>query len=42
MAKPNHAKRSRPRPQPIRRRRAIQQRAARQRAQRQIERWERG
>jgi hypothetical protein len=42
MAKPNHAKRSRPRPLPIRHRRAIQQRAARRRAQRQVDRWRRG
>jgi hypothetical protein len=42
MAKPNHAKRSRPRPQPVRRRRALHLRAAEERVRRELERWRRG
>jgi hypothetical protein len=42
MAKPNHAKRSRPRPLPARRRRALQQRVEEQRIRRELERWRRG
>ena len=41
MGKPNHAKRSRPRPQPVRRRRALQLRAAEDRVRRELERWRR-
>jgi hypothetical protein len=42
MAKPNHARRSRPRPRPVRRRRAAELRAADQRARRELDRWRRG
>jgi hypothetical protein len=42
MAKPNHAKRSRPRPVHVKRRRADRQRAADLRARREVERWRRG
>jgi hypothetical protein len=42
MAKLNHQKRQRPRPDASRRRRAAQQRAAEQRVRRQLERWRRG
>jgi hypothetical protein len=41
MAKPNHAKRSRPRPLPTRRHRVAKQRSAELRARRAIERWRR-
>ncbi|HEX2195200.1 MAG TPA: hypothetical protein VHK63_09635 [Candidatus Limnocylindria bacterium] len=42
MPKPNHAKRSRPRPVGTRRRRATRLRAAEQRARRELDRWRRG
>jgi len=41
MAKPNHAKRSRPRSLSTRRHRVAQQRSAEQRARRAVERWRR-
>jgi hypothetical protein len=41
MAKPNHAKRSRPRPAPSRRHRSARLRVAEQRTRRDIERWRR-
>jgi hypothetical protein len=42
MAKPNHAKRTRPRPAPTRRHRAAALRNDEQRARRELERWRRG
>ncbi|HEY7525861.1 MAG TPA: hypothetical protein VIA82_03425 [Candidatus Limnocylindria bacterium] len=42
MAKPNHAKRSRPKSLAARRHRATQQRSVEQRARRAVERWRRG
>jgi len=41
MAKPQHAKRTRPRPAPLKRRHLVQLRAAEQRALRDLERWRR-
>jgi hypothetical protein len=42
MAKPNHAKRSRPRSLSTRRHRVVQQRSAERQARKAIERWRRG
>ncbi len=41
MSKPSHAKRTRPRPTILKRRRIIQRLAAEQRAVRQLEQWRR-
>jgi len=42
MARPNHAKRSRPRPLSSRSRRLVQLRTAERQSKRKIERWRRG